>query len=144
MPKVVRSIVIKAQPAAVWRWMATAEALRRWLSPNLIIDLRPGGAYRFLGPDGETWISGVVLELDQERELALSWMEEDAGWTHPARLVLTLRPVAGGTKATLIHDGFAGIGKAGWKGVAEAYERGAERHRVLETLAELMASDARA
>jgi uncharacterized protein YndB with AHSA1/START domain len=140
MPQVARSIEIHAPPSVVWRWLATQEALRQWISPNLEIDLGVGGAYRFLGPDNQTWISGHVLELTPERELTLSWLEEDSGWTHPARLVITLSAVPAGTEVRLIHDGFAGIGKPGWRGTAEAYERGADRHRILETLAELVAS----
>lgn len=142
MPKVVRSIEIKAPPSVVWRWLATQEALRQWISPNLRIDLRVGGAYRFLGPDGETWISGVVLELTPEGELVLSWMEEDRGWAHPARLIITLTPTPAGTMVSLAHDGFAGIGKPGWAGTLQAYERGADAHKVLETLAELVIAHA--
>jgi uncharacterized protein YndB with AHSA1/START domain len=138
MPQVVRSIEIKAPPSAVWRWLATQEALRQWISPNIEIDLTPGGAYRFLGADGETWISGVVLELTPEGSLVLSWMEEGAGWVHPARLVITLAPTPAGTLVTLVHDGFAGIGKPGWAGTVQGYERGADRHKVLETLADLV------
>ncbi|MBV8683284.1 MAG: SRPBCC family protein, partial [Caulobacteraceae bacterium] len=33
--KVERSIDIKAPPAAVWRWLASQEALRQWISPNI-------------------------------------------------------------------------------------------------------------
>lgn len=138
MPSVVRSILIKAPPSVVWRWMATQEALRQWISPNLEIDLRVGGAYRFLGPDNETWISGSVLELTPEGGLVLSWLEEGGGWVHPARLVISLAATAAGTLVSLSHDGFAGIGKSGWADVLQAYERGADRHRILERLAELV------
>ena len=138
MPQVNRSIEIKAAPAAVWRWLASQEALRAWISPNIEIDLRPGGAYRFLGPDEQTWISGVVLELTPERELILSWTEEGAGWRHPARLVIALEPIAAGTRVTLIHDGFAGIGKPGWEKMVEGYEHGVDVHRILEKLAALV------
>lgn len=138
MPQVVRSIDIQAPPSAVWRWLATPEGLRRWLSPDLEIDLRPGGAYSMGGGDGETRISGTVLELIPEGELALSWLEEGSGWRYPARLVVRLTPIAGGARVTLTHDGFAGIGKPGWERTAEAYQRGADRHRVLERLAEVV------
>lgn len=138
MPAVTRSIEIQAPPSEVWRWMATEKALRRWLSPTLEIDLHVGGAYRFLGPDQETWISGVVLDLVPEGGLVLSWLEEDAGWVHPARLVVTLSAIAAGTRVDLAHDGFAGIGKPAWATTFEAYERGADRHRVLGTLADLV------
>jgi uncharacterized protein YndB with AHSA1/START domain len=39
MPEVIRSIDIQAPPSAVWRWLASGEALRRWLSSDLDIDL---------------------------------------------------------------------------------------------------------
>ena len=134
MPAVIRSIDIQAPPGTVWRWLGSPDALRRWLSPSLEIDLRIGGAYRMLGADEQTWISGTVLDLVPEGVLVLSWMEEGSDWIHPARLVITLQATAEGTRVTLSHDGFAGIGKPGWAGTAEAYERGADRHRVLERL----------
>jgi uncharacterized protein YndB with AHSA1/START domain len=141
MPQVVRSIEIQAPPSTVWPWMATQEALRRWLDPNLEIDLRIGGAYRLPSLDGDTWISGTVLELVPEGSLILSWMEEGGDWVYPARLVITLAPTPAGTRVTLLHDGFAGIGKPSWPSTVQAYERGADRHRVLDRLAELVAAD---
>ena len=138
MPAVVRSIEIEAPPSVVWRWLATPEGLRRWISPNLEIDLRVGGAYRLLNPGEETWISGTVLELVPEGELILSWLEEGGDWVYPARLVFSLTPTPVGTRVTLAHDGFAGIGKPGWPDTLRAYERGADRHQVLERLAGLV------
>lgn len=136
MPAVNRSIEIKAPPSTVWQWLATPEALRRWLNANLEIDLRVGGSYRMVNEG--TSISGTVLEIVPEGSLLLSWMEEDGDWVHPARLLITLNPTPDGTRVTLTHDGFAGIGKPGWPGTVEAYQRGADRHRVLERLAELV------
>jgi uncharacterized protein YndB with AHSA1/START domain len=138
MPDVVRSLEIKAPPSTVWRWLATEEALRRWLSPSLEIDLQPGGSYRLLGADEETWVSGTVLEIVPEGSLVLSWMEEGAEWIHPARLVISLAPTPAGTLVSLVHDGLAGIGTARWQETRQAYERGADRHEILEALAELV------
>lgn len=140
MPEVVRSIEVQAPPSVVWRWLASQEALRRWLGSNLEIDLRVGGTYRMLGADEETWISGTVLEFVPENKLVLSWLEENAGWVHPGRLVIELAAIQSGTQVTLVHDGFAGIGKPGWPDTFEAYELGADRHRVLERLAAVVAS----
>ena len=140
MPEVVRSIEIPVPPSSVWRWLSTQEGLRRWLAPDLEIDLEVGGAYRMLGADGLTWISGTVLEIVPEGRLVLSWVEEEASWVHPARLVVTLKPTASGTRVGLVHDGFAGIGKSGWAETMEAYERGADKHQVLQRLAEVVAT----
>ncbi len=139
-PQVARSIEILAPPAAVWRWLATQEGLRHWISSNLEIDLRVGGSYRFLGPDDKTWVSGRVLELVPERSLILSWLEEDMGWLGPTRFVVTLAPTAAGTRATIIHDGFESIGKDLQETVQD-YERGADLHRVHERLANLVTAD---
>jgi uncharacterized protein YndB with AHSA1/START domain len=138
VPEVVRSIEIAAPPSAVWRWMATPEGLRRWLSPSLEIDLQVGGSYRFLGPNERTWIRGTVLELVPEGGLVLSWLEEGGDWLYPARLLITLAPIPVGTLVTLRHDGFAGIGKPSWPDTVRAYELGADRHQILERLAELV------
>ncbi|GID29341.1 SRPBCC family protein [Paractinoplanes brasiliensis] len=135
MPEVTRSIEIPAPPSAVWAWLSTQDGLRRWLSPDLVIDARVGGAYRMPGGDGETWVSGVVLEMVPEGRLVLSWLEEESGWVHPGRLVISLEPTAAGTLVHLVHDGFAGIGKPGWEATREAYERGADKHQVLRRLA---------
>lgn len=144
MPQVIRSIEIQAPPIKVWRWCSTQEGLRRWISSSLEIDLRVGGAYRFVGPDDKTRISGTVLELEPEKRLSLSWLEEGSGWMHPARLLITLAPTDGGTRVTLIHDGFEGTGRADWPDMLQDYERGADIHRILETLADLVnAGDAR-
>ncbi len=139
MPEVVRAIEIHAPPSVVWRWMASPDALRRWLSPTLEIDLRVGGAYRFVSEDeGSVTISGIVLDLIPEGGLTLSWFEEGSDWQFPGRLLIGLTPTVQGTRVSLTHDGFAGIGKPGWAATVRAYERGADRHRVLERLASLV------
>ncbi len=136
--QVIRSIELQVRPSKVWRWCATQAGLRRWISSNIEIDLRVGGAYRFLGPDNRTWISGTVLELVPERSLILSWLEEGCGWMNPARLVITLAPTPSGTLVTVIHDGFEEIGRPDWGETVQDYERGADQHRILYRLADLV------
>jgi uncharacterized protein YndB with AHSA1/START domain len=142
VPEVVRSLEIHARPSAVWRWFESQESLRRWLRPDLDIDLTVGGSFRMLGADEQTWITGTVLELVPEGRLVLSWLEEGTGWTHPGRLVIELAPISSGTRVTLTHDGFAGIGKLGWQRTAEAYELGIDRHGMLAALAAVVAGGA--
>ena len=138
MRQVIRSIEIHVPPSNVWRWVATQEGLRKWISSDMEIDVRVGGAYRFLGPDHQTWISGMVLELVPEKSLILAWLEEGSGWINPARLVITLAPTAAGTRVTVIHDGFEGIGRSDWAETVGDYERGADQHRILDRLADVV------
>jgi uncharacterized protein YndB with AHSA1/START domain len=140
MPQVTRSIRIKAPASTIWRWLATQEGLSRWIAANIRIDLRVGGTYRFVGPDERTWVSGTVLELEPEKSLILSWLEEGSGWVHPARLVIRLTPVREGTDVVLIHDGFEGI-CPDWTETVKDYERGADAHRILDRLAALVNAD---
>ncbi|HEY5084980.1 MAG TPA: SRPBCC domain-containing protein [Rhizomicrobium sp.] len=142
MPQVIRTIEIRATPSKVWRFIATQETLRRWISPNLDIDLQVGGKYRFLGPDNKTWVSGHVMELVPEGWLILSWLEKDQGWVHPARFVIALEALAAGTKVTIIHDGFAATGHADWPAMVADYERGSDAHGILDKLAALVNADA--
>lgn len=142
MPTVTRTITIPRDTAAVWRQFTSAEGLRRWLSADITIDLRRGGAYRMLGGDGGTWISGVVLEFEPEKLFVLSWLEEDAGWMHPGRLTIALEGGGEQTAVTLTHDGFAGIGTPTWERTEAAYERGLERHPVLERLTDAVVTAA--
>lgn len=137
MPQVTRTIHIPRPPSIVWRQFESEEALRRWLAATISIDLEEGGAYHLLGADGSQ-ISGVVLELVPEGRLVLSWMEEGSAWRHPGRLVIALRADGDGTEVTLTHDGFAGIGSSDWKATRQAYERGADRHQLLQRLADVV------
>ena len=139
--QVTRSLEIRATPSKVWRYFASQEGLRRWISPNLEIDLQVGGRFRFLGPDGKSWVSGTVLDIVPEGWLILSWMEEGQGWRNPARLVLALEASGAGTKASMTFDGFAGIGRADWPDMVADYERGSDEHKTLQTLARLAESD---
>ena len=141
MPNVIRAIEIRAKPSKVWRFFASQEGLRRWIAPNLEIDLKVGGRFRFSGPDEKTWISGTVLEIVPEGWLILSWMEEDQGWKNPTRLTLALEASSTGTRASMTFDGFAGIGRADWPDVVADYERGSDEHKTLQALAGLAESE---
>lgn len=138
MPHVTRTIHIPRPPSVVWKQFASELALRRWLAPAINIDLQEGGAYRIPEGEGTQSISGVVLEVVPEGRLVLSWMEEGSEWRHPGRLVIALRADGDGTQVTLTHDGFAGIGTSGWKATREAYERGADRHQILQRLSDVV------
>lgn len=129
-----RSIEIAASVDVVWELLSTQDGLRQWLTPNIEIDVRPGGAYRLVGPEGSQVISGRVLDLVPRQRLTLSWFEEGGDWLQPTRKTFVLTPIPGGTRVDARQDGFEGIGKPGWLASYEAYERGWDRHATLAAL----------
>ncbi|HZQ35120.1 MAG TPA: SRPBCC domain-containing protein [Dehalococcoidia bacterium] len=129
-----RSIEIAASVDVVWELLSTQEGLRQWLTPNIEIDVRLGGAYRLVEPEANQMISGRVLELVPKQRLTLSWFEEGGDWRQPTRKSFVLTPIPGGTRVDARQDGFEGIGKPGWPATYEAYERGWDRHAILAAL----------
>lgn len=57
-----------------------------------------------------------------------------------ARLVITLDPIGVGTRVTIIQDGFEDIGRSDWAETIQDCERGADRHRILDRLADLVSA----
>jgi uncharacterized protein YndB with AHSA1/START domain len=107
-----RSITIVEEfpyaPDKVWRAFSSAEALAKWLMPN---DYQPvvGHAFRMQGtPVKAVDFDGIavakVLELVEGKRLKISWSDTKGSvdWT----VSWSLEPIAGGTRRTMVHDGF--------------------------------------
>ena len=96
---------LAAKPETVWRCWTEPELLARWLGPRYLtmtaceMDLRPGGAWRFVhtAPDGdEHGFHGEFLEVDPPRRLARTFVYDpwpDASMTE----WIELEAVDGGT-----------------------------------------------
>jgi uncharacterized protein YndB with AHSA1/START domain len=66
-------------------------------------------------------VGGEFLEIDPPRKLVLTWRAEwDGG--NVTRLTYRLDPIAGGTRVTVKHEGFADRA-ASCEGHAEGWER---------------------
>jgi hypothetical protein len=44
------------------------------------------------------------------------------------------------TRVTVIHDGIEAIGSSDWRETVQDYERGADLHRILDRLADLVSA----
>lgn len=131
MPAVERSVEIQASPRTVWELLASPEGWRAWFQSDVEIDLRVGGKHRHYLAEYDQWISGYVLEIQPEREMVLSWFEEDSDWVFPTRLTFTLEAIPGGTRVTQRYDGFAGIGKPTWEKTVQDYNMGIDAYNLL-------------
>ena len=66
-------ITVPAPRAEVWKAFATSEGLSTWLTPNAVVDLRPGGEWTAHYPGGKTG-GGTIVSFVPEKEMVLSAM----------------------------------------------------------------------
>jgi uncharacterized protein YndB with AHSA1/START domain len=129
---------VAARPSAVFDAISTPEGIAAWWGPDdgpvLVAeaDLRVGGRYRvrFRMLDGsEHESTGLYLEIDKPRRLAMSWRwtagGDDPGESH---LSFDLRAIPEGTELTLTHaqlqtDAAAESHTEGWGGALDKLER---------------------
>ncbi|HET6610055.1 MAG TPA: SRPBCC domain-containing protein [Rhodopila sp.] len=129
---------IAARPSVVFDAISTPEGLTAWMGPDAgpvllaETDLRLGGPYRvrFRMLDGsEHECTGVYVEIDKPRRLAMTWR-----WTQggddlgESRLSFELRAIPEGTELTLTHaelqtDAAAESHTWGWNGALDKLER---------------------
>ena len=99
---------VKAPPALVFEVWTDPEHLRHWWGPRALtlvvseIDLRVGGAYRFVSraPDGHEFaFHGVYCEIEPPRHLVSTFVYEGLPDNEVVEKV-TFEPVEGGTLIT--------------------------------------------
>jgi len=116
---------VKAPPARVFDALLDPKQVCKWMGPRsmvescevMALDARVGGRYRLkmnkradapaTGRPTTLFVTGVYQQIDRPNRLAYSWMWEDQ--QHESHLAFELKPNAGGTEVTLIHEGFANV-----------------------------------
>lgn len=111
------TVDIAAAPDRVFRALTTPEDLVRWWGADDVyrttgwtMDLRKGGAWRAegRGADGHSFsVEGEFLEIEPPRRLVQTW-RPDWDRDHTTTITYRLDPIAGGTRVTVRHEGFAG------------------------------------
>lgn len=107
-------VEVGAPPRAVFDAWTTSEGLRSWLNIGSRIELRIGGAYEWIfledRPAGAQGSEGCqILAYVPDEMLAFSWNAPPQiafARTRRAWCVLTLQPLASGTRVRLQHLGF--------------------------------------
>jgi uncharacterized protein YndB with AHSA1/START domain len=101
MADVVERCVEVAAPAAdVWEAVTDPESLSEWLGVDVQMDVTPGGAARFVGPDGRRL--GVVEEVVPERRLVFSWWPSP-GFGRTSRVEIDLDERGEGTEVRVVE-----------------------------------------
>lgn len=109
---------VPGAPEAVYTALTNATALREWLCDMATTAPRVGGRCYLAWYDGY-YSSGEFTQLVPGEEVAFSW--HGRGEPGPSSVKVTLRPDGGGTRVSVVHDGF-GNG-AGWEEVVSALEQ---------------------
>lgn len=114
---IVATVEIAADAERIFRALTTGEEITRWWgSPETYRttewsgDVRPGGRWRAAGvsADGTAFsVEGEFVEVVPAQKLVQTWK---AAWDGGNTTTITIRlePIAGGTRLTLWHTGFAG------------------------------------
>jgi uncharacterized protein YndB with AHSA1/START domain len=96
-------------PEKVWLALTEPRLMAKWLMPTTNFEARVGQEFQMQGtPVPAVNFSGVVLakvlELTPHKRMSISWTDEPrtVDWT----VTWSLEPQAGGTRLTMVHDGF--------------------------------------
>ena len=114
---------VKAPPARVFEALLDPKQVCQWMGPRsmvescevMALDARVGGSYRLkMNRRAQTddrprtlFVTGIYQQIDRPNRVAFSWMWEDQ--QHESHVAFELKPNAGGTEVTLIHQGFANL-----------------------------------
>ena len=112
---ILATVEIAAPPERVFHALTSEEIVEWWGSAETYRttkwsgDLRVGGAWRTdgIGADGKRFsVGGEFVEIDPPRKLVHTWRADwDGG--NVTTVTFRLEPIAGGTRLTLRHEGFA-------------------------------------
>jgi uncharacterized protein (TIGR03086 family) len=123
-----KSAVLPVSPDEAFALITDPERLRRWKAVTATVDLRAGGSYRFTVLPGHV-AEGTYHEVEPGRRVVFGWgWDDDPDLPKDASTVtITVEPVEGGSKVTLVHEGLnaeqAVAHAEGWNHFFERLER---------------------
>jgi uncharacterized protein YndB with AHSA1/START domain len=89
-----RCVEVAAPAAEVWEAVTDPDQLSQWLGIDVQMEVHPGGAARFDGPDGRRL--GQVEEVVPRKRLAFCWWPSP-GFGRTSRVEIDLDEVEAGT-----------------------------------------------
>jgi len=95
-----RCVEVDAPASDVWEAVVDPERLGEWLNVDVDMDVQPGGAARFVTPDGRRL--GLVEEVVPERRLVFSWWPSP-GFGRTSRVEIDLDEVDDGTVVRVVE-----------------------------------------
>ena len=101
-----RTADLPVSPDEAFALITEPQRLRRWQAVTAYVDLRAGGAYRFTVVPGHTAV-GTYREVEPGRRVVFGWGWEGSADLPPdaSTVIVTVEPVEGGSRVTLVHEG---------------------------------------
>jgi uncharacterized protein YndB with AHSA1/START domain len=96
-----RTVLLDAEPAAVWEALTDEGLLSEWLASEVELDPREGGELICRFDDGEER-RGEIAVVEEAERLAFTWHREEGGESWVEWIV---DAVADGTQLTVIESG---------------------------------------
>jgi uncharacterized protein YndB with AHSA1/START domain len=130
-PRHIFETYIRATPEAIWHAITDPDFTRRYFHHTAIeSSFAPGAAVRYVLPDGEDAVEGVIEEVDPPHRLVMTWRvlyDAAAAEEPPSRVEWVLTPGDDGvTRVTTIHRDLAlsprtsaGVGD-GWSWILDS------------------------
>lgn len=137
---VITEAEFKASPARLFKAWTEPSEIRGWFGGgpnkvvNAVIDLRVGGAWRFVFNDTPGAINalyGKYVEIVPDRRLVFTWIHERTTEdgavvkTVPSQVTVELNPQGTGSRLTVRHEGI--VLESGRLGVGEGWSYGLSR-----------------
>jgi uncharacterized protein YndB with AHSA1/START domain len=117
--ELVIQVDVPAPIHAVWQAFTTSDGLSAWLSPEAVVDLRPGGEWTAHFPGGSTG-GGTIVSFVPEKEIVISALAPDQFPHVRAERTRAVFQFESRGDATVVR-----LTQSGWKSGAEwtrAYE----------------------
>jgi uncharacterized protein YndB with AHSA1/START domain len=95
-----RCVEVGAPAAEVWEAVIDPDQLSQWLGVDVQMDVRPGGAARFRGPEGTRL--GRVEEVVDEQRLVFCWWPSP-GFGRTSRVAIDLEEADAGTVVRVVE-----------------------------------------
>lgn len=121
-PDFVFSTYIRTTPTRLWDALVNPEITAKYYyGARVDADLKIGGKFRYVDPDGNVTLDGEVLEIDSMKRLVTTFRATWAPQGEPTRIMFEIEPMGDLCKLTITHFDYeksmAGI-ENGWPIIA--------------------------
>jgi uncharacterized protein YndB with AHSA1/START domain/DNA-binding MarR family transcriptional regulator len=113
-PDFVLQTYIRTTQEKLWDALTKGEITRQYYyGGTLDTNLRKGGPFRYIGPDGNVLLDGEIVEIDPISRLVSTFIPSWTQKAQPTRVTFELEPVGEAVKLTITHHDYLKTADAG-------------------------------